>query len=80
MYELDCKNAEIEFLSRNGVTAISEERVKTFTKLTWTNHELRTSSKTNKCWLIVDDVNYAQRLAKALKHAVELCGGKTSKF
>jgi len=28
----------------------------------------------------VDDVTYAQRFAKALKHAVELCGGKASKF
>jgi hypothetical protein len=80
LYELNCLNAEIEFQTRNGATAISEERVKTFTKLTGASHEFRTSSKTNKCWLIVDDVNYAQRLAKALKHAVELCGGKVSKF
>jgi hypothetical protein len=79
-YELNCNNAEIEFLTRNGATAIGEERVETFTKLTGNSHEFRTASKTNKCWLIVDDVNYAQRLAKALKHAVELCGGKTSKF
>jgi hypothetical protein len=49
LVELNCKNAEIEFLTRNSATAISEERVKTFTKLTGTNHELRTSSRTNKC-------------------------------
>jgi hypothetical protein len=38
-------------------------------------HELRTASKRNKRWLAVDDVAYAQRLAKALKHAVELGKG-----
>jgi hypothetical protein len=80
LYELSCDNAEIEFLSRNGATAISEEGVETFTKLTGSDHELRTASKRNKCWLMVDDVAYAQRLAKALKHAVELCGGKPSRF
>ncbi len=80
LYELSCDNAEIEFLTRNGLTAISEEGVKTFTKLTGSDHELRTASKSNKCWLVVDDVAYAQRLAKALKHAVELCGGKPSRF
>ena len=80
LHELNCDNAEIEFLTRNGATAISEEGVKTFTNLTGKDHELMTASKTNKCWLIVDDVPYAERLAKALKHAVELCGGKVSKF
>jgi hypothetical protein len=80
LYRLNCDNAEIEFLTRNGATSISEEGVKTFTKLTGKDHELRTASRTNKCWFIVDDVPYAQRLAKALKHAVELCGGRASKF
>ncbi|MFZ0590114.1 MAG: hypothetical protein WAM39_06510 [Bryobacteraceae bacterium] len=28
----------------------------------------------------MDDANYAKRFAKALKHAVELCGGKPSRF
>jgi hypothetical protein len=79
-YELNCDNAEIEFLTRNGITAINEEIVKTFRKLTGADHELKTASKTSKCWLIVDDVAYAQRLARALKHATELCGGRPSKF
>lgn len=80
MYELNCDNAEIEFQTRNGATAISEEGVKTFVKLTGKDHELKTTSKTNKGWLLVDDVPYAQRLTKALKHAIELCGGTPSKF
>ena len=29
---------------------------------------------------LVDDVTYARRLAKAFRHAVELCGGKASPF
>ncbi len=80
LYELSCDNAVIEFQTRNGATAINENMVKTFTKLTGSDHELRNVSKTNKCWLVADDVPYAQRLAKALKHAVELCGGKASRF
>jgi hypothetical protein len=79
-YELSCDNAEIEFLTRNGVTSIDEDRVATFTKLTGSDHESRSSSKTNKSWWLVDDVPYSQRLAKALKHAVELCGGQSSRF
>jgi hypothetical protein len=80
MFELSCDNAEIEFQTRNGATAINEERVQTFVKLTGNDHELKTTSKTNKAWIVVDDVAYSQRVAKALKHAVELCGGTLSKF
>ena len=80
LYDLNCDTAEIQFLTRDGVTAISEERVTTFTKLTGSEHEVRNVSKTNKDYLVVDDVPYAQRLSKALKHAVELCGGKRSRF
>lgn len=79
-YDLNCDNAEIEFLSRNGTTSISEDRVRTFTKLTGSDHESRSVSHTNKNWWVVDDVPYSQRLAKALKHAVELCGGQASRF
>lgn len=80
LYELNCDNAEIEFLTRDGATAINEDSVRTFTKLAGSDHESRNVSKTNKAWLLVDDVPYARRLAKALKHAVELCGGKGSRF
>jgi hypothetical protein len=80
LYELDCDNGEIEFSTRNGATTIAEEAVNTFTKLSGTDHELKTATKTNKCWLIVDDIVYAQRLEKALRHAIDLCGGKPSRF
>lgn len=80
LFDLNCDNAEIEFLTRNGATSISEDMVRTFTKLTGSDHESRNVSKTNKGWWVVDDVPYSHRLAKALKHAVELCGGQASRF
>jgi hypothetical protein len=79
-HELTGDNAEVFFLVRNGATAINEEKVTTYMKLTGADHESKRRSKTNKSWLIVDDVPYAERLATALKHAVELCGGKASRF
>jgi hypothetical protein len=79
-YELSCDNAEIEFMTRNGATTVKEDQVETFLKLTGSDHESRNVSKANRAWLIVDDVPYSQRLAKALKHAVQLCGGKVSRF
>jgi hypothetical protein len=33
-----------------------------------------------KCWAVVDEVSYAQRLATALKRAAQLCEGKSSKW
>jgi len=80
MYQLHCDKAEVEFHTRNGAGVISEEGVKTFLELNGKDHESRTSTKTNKAWLVVDDVPYAQRLANAFTHAVELCGGTVSKF
>jgi hypothetical protein len=79
-YDLNCDNAEVYFLTRNGTTSITEATVTTFTKLTGSDHESRSVSQTNKSWWLVDDVPYSERLAKALKHAVELCGGQTSRF
>ena|ERR1700739_1702383 len=80
LYSLSCDNAEITFVTRNSAPIIKQESVTTFPKLTGSDHEHRQSSTTNKLWFIVDDVPYAQRLAKALKHAIELCGGTPSKF
>jgi hypothetical protein len=80
VWQLNCDSAEIVFLTRNSAPAINEDSVTTFTNLTGSDHESRGVSKTNHGWLLVDEVPYAQRLAKALKHAVELCGGKKSIF
>lgn len=80
LYQLNCDRAEINFRTRNGVSAISENMVETFVKLTGRDHEFRDSSKTNKGFWIAEDGPYARRLAKAFAHAVELCGGQPSKF
>jgi hypothetical protein len=77
---LSCDNAEVSFMTRNGTPAIKEVSVSTFSKLTGSDHEIRKGSTTNRLWFVVDDVPYSQRLAKALKHAIELCGGTPSKF
>lgn len=78
--EFACDSAVVTFATANDAGTISDDTVRTYTKLTGADHESKSSSKTNKCWFIVNDVPYAQRFAKALKHAVELCGGKASRF
>jgi hypothetical protein len=79
-HDLSCDSAQVSFATANDAGTISDDTVRTYTKLTGADHESKSSSKTNKCWFIVNDVAYAQRFAKALKHAVELCGGKASRF
>lgn len=79
-FQLDCSNAEVEFNSRNAATEILSESVQTFTKLQGKDHEARETSKTSRAWFIVDDIEYSKRFVKALTHAVELCGGRVSKF
>lgn len=80
LFSLDCSSAEIEFHTRNEVPEIAENSVATYAELTGKDHEAQVQRKSSKGWFVVDDVAYAERFAKALKHAVELCGGKTSKF
>lgn len=78
IYHLNCDNAEIGFLTTDGAPVITEEEVR-YSGAQEMRIEQRTS-KTNRAGLLVDDPAYAQRLAKGLKRAVELCGGKPSKF
>jgi hypothetical protein len=79
-FSLDCSSAEIEFHTRNDMPKIKDDSVTTFAELTGKDHEAQNHDLMSKGWLIVDDVPYARRFAKALRHAVELCGGKASKF
>jgi hypothetical protein len=44
------------------------------------DYEAQIHRQSSKGWFIVDDVAYAERFAKAHRHAVELCGGKASRF
>jgi hypothetical protein len=79
-YELNCTSAEVEFYMRNGAPKIKDDSVTTYVQLTGKNHEAQHHGYMSKGWFAVDDVTYAERLVKAFRHAVELCGGKTSKF
>jgi hypothetical protein len=63
------------------VPKIKEDSVSTYAELTGTDHNAEGhNNQQSKGWFIVDDVSYAERFAKAFRHAVELCGGKSSKF
>jgi hypothetical protein len=79
-FSLDCTSAEVEFHTRNEVPKITEDSVSTYAELTGKDHEAQIHRQSSKGWFIVDDAAYAERFAKAFRHAVDLCGGKTSKF
>ena len=79
-FNLDCSSAEVQFRMRNDKPKISEDSMITHAALAGKDHELQRHDHTSKDWFIVDDVTYAQRFAKAFKRAVELCGGKASRF
>lgn len=79
-YELECTSAEIEFHTTNEMAKIKDDYVITYAEIKGKGHETENHGHITKAWFTVDDVAYAQRFAKALRHAVELCGGKTSKF
>ncbi len=80
LYQLNCDQAEVVFSTRNDASAIDEDSLTIFEKLQGAEHEARGKRKESGAAFIVDDVNYADRFAKAFKHAVELCGGRPSKF
>jgi hypothetical protein len=80
VYQLNCDAAEIDFQTRNAAPTIAEDSLTTYSELQGSDHESRRSTKTNSAWFDVDDVPYARRFARALNHAVEVCGGKASKF
>jgi hypothetical protein len=79
-YSLNCDAGEVEFHTRNELPAIKDDSVITFAELTGKDHEATRHETMTRGWFIVDDISYAERFAKALTHAVELCGGKPSKF
>lgn len=78
--ELNCDHAEITFVARSESPLIEETSRTIFPKLQGDQHELHYKSKTSEAYFEVDDLDYAKRFAKALRYAVELCGGKPSTF
>ncbi len=76
----DCDHAEVVFATHNEAPLIDEYTDTIFLKLQGSDHENKSSAKTRKAFFEVDDIEYAGRLAKAFRYAVELCGGKPEPF
>jgi hypothetical protein len=80
LMQMTCDHAEIVFWTRSEAPLIDEESHTTFAELQGSDHESKGKSKGANAFFEVDDVEYAGRFAKALRHAVELCGGKPEPF
>jgi len=77
---MTCDMAEIWFETRDKLPLIRESTHTVFPKVTGSDHEASGQRETFGAWFYVDDADYAGHFAKALRHAVELCGGKPSPF
>jgi hypothetical protein len=79
--KLDCSvQAEVRFRARNDNPAIAYESTTIFPELKGKDQEQRASGKDSSSGFSLWDTAYAERFAKAFRHAVELCGGKKSAF
>jgi hypothetical protein len=78
VYESD--PVEIRFKTRLEAPVIDVYSHSIYRNLKGSDHEGSQSSKANEAWFKVDDVEYAKRLTRAFRHAVELCGGKPEPF
>ena len=78
--DMDCDHAEIAFKTRPEAPLIDIYSDAIYPKLEGSDHESKGSSKANTAYFMVNDVEYAKRLMRAFRHAVELCGGKPDPF
>jgi hypothetical protein len=79
-YNMNCDQGQIVFSTHSEAPLIDEELHTTFPRLQGSDHEAYGKSRGARAFFAVDDVEYAGRLAKAFRHAVELCGGKPESF
>jgi hypothetical protein len=77
---MDCDHAKISFKTRLEAPVIDMYSDLIWPKLQGSDHESKGSSKTNEAYFNVDNVEYATKLTRAFRHAVELCGGKPEPF
>ena len=75
-----CSIAEMEFQTRNQTPLMDEDLHIVWPKLKGNEHEARKSRKTFVAEFYIDDAQYANRFAKAFRHAIALCGGEPSPF
>jgi len=78
--DMDCDHAEIAFKTRPEAPLMDIYSNAIYPELEGSDHESKSSSKANTAYFMVNDVEYANRLMKAFRHAVELCGGKPEPF
>jgi hypothetical protein len=76
----DCDHAEIAFTTRLEAPLIDEDWDIIHSELQGSDHENKSTSKGKNGHFEVDDVEYAKRLMRAFRHAVELCGGNPEPF
>ena len=72
--------AEIAFKTHLEAPLIDVYAHSIYLNLKGSEHEGENRSKANEARFSVDDVEYAKRLTRAFRHAVELCGGKSEPF
>lgn len=75
-----CSIAEMELETRNQLPLMEEDFHLVYPKLSGNEHDVRRTDKTFVAAFFIDDAKYAERFAKAFRHAIELCGGKASPF
>jgi hypothetical protein len=75
-----CTIAEMEIETQNQAPLMTERFHIVWPKLKGSEHEAFDSKETFVSALYFDDAEYAERFSKALRHAVTLCGGKSSPF
>ena len=71
LLQMNCDHAEIVFRTRSEAPLIDEQSHTIFAELQGSDHESKGKSKGAEAYFEVDDVEYAGRFAKALRHAVE---------
>jgi hypothetical protein len=75
-----CERAYIAFDTHSKAAIIDEQNHTIYTNLKGSDHDSRSSRKETSGYFWVDDIEYADRFAKAFRHAVELCGGRPEPF
>lgn len=75
-----CDEAVVGLHTRNQKQAIKSHRIVEFPKLAGADHMSVSDSMDDSAFLWVNDLEYLPRLVTALKHGIELCGGKASSF
>jgi hypothetical protein len=70
----------VEFRAHNQEPLVEEDVHTVYPKLEGTEHETRSKGKTFFIVFYMDDIPYMERFVKAFRHAIALCGGKSSVF